>query len=131
MTLAYDLPSSHVIHAVGPIYSHELRKRGVNGPANMLQSCYKTSLDLCAAAGEVEGKNDERDTEGKSVAFSCLSTGAYGYPGNDACEIACREVRSWLEHQAAREVKPEQAVGRVIFCCFLEKDLKLYQEWLP
>ena len=67
---------------------------------------------------------------GVSIAFSCLSTGVYGYPSNEAARVACRVVREWLQQQQQEEGE-EKKVGRVVFCCFLEKDVRAYEEWLP
>ncbi|KAL8858922.1 MAG: hypothetical protein Q9178_004601 [Gyalolechia marmorata] len=111
ITSAYELPSKYVIHAVGPIYSREKRKReGLQ--AELLASCYKTSLELAAA-------------KRGSIAFSCLSTGVYGYPSDEAAEIACKTVRSFLESEKG------QKLDRVVFCCFLKKDELEYQRILP
>ncbi|KAL8732417.1 MAG: hypothetical protein Q9166_002817 [cf. Caloplaca sp. 2 TL-2023] len=111
MTHAYRLPSKYVIHAVGPVYSREKRKReGLQ--AELLASCYKTSLDLAAE-------------KGGSIAFSCLSTGIYGYPSDEAAEVACRTVRSFLDSEKG------QKLDRVVFCCFLQKDEAEYQRLLP
>ncbi|KAL8955699.1 MAG: hypothetical protein Q9183_006554 [Haloplaca sp. 2 TL-2023] len=83
MTGAYELPSKHIIHAVGPVYARENRKReGL--AAELLTSCYDTSLRLAAQ-------------KGGSVAFSCLSTGVYGYPNAEAAKIASGTVRKFLE----------------------------------
>ena len=61
ITKGYKLPAKHVIHAVGPIFkNHE-----VSEP--LLRGCYRTSLELAAKHGC------------KSIAFSAISTGVYGY----------------------------------------------------
>ena len=59
------------------------------------------------------------------MAFSCLSTGVYGYPPGEAAEVACREVRRFFESEEGG------AVERVVFCCFEGKDERAYGEWLP
>ncbi|KAL8687938.1 MAG: hypothetical protein Q9218_006026 [Villophora microphyllina] len=111
ITAAYEMPSQYVVHAVGPIYAREKRKR--NGlQAELLESCYRTSLELAAE-------------KGGSIAFSCLSTGVYGYPSDEAAEIACETVREFLGSGEGQKLE------RVIFCCFLEKDLIEYEEILP
>ncbi|KAL8847810.1 MAG: hypothetical protein Q9221_007162 [Calogaya cf. arnoldii] len=111
ITSAYELPSKYVIHAVGPVYGREKRRRdGLQ--AELLASCYKTSLDLAAE-------------KGGSIAFSCLSTGVYGYPSDEAAEVACKTVRSFLESEEG------QKLDRVVFCCFLQKDELEYQRLLP
>ncbi|KAL9010375.1 MAG: hypothetical protein Q9173_004686 [Seirophora scorigena] len=111
ITSAYELPSKYIIHAVGPVYGRERRKReGLQ--AELLASCYNTSLELAAE-------------KGGSIAFSCLSTGVYGYPSDEAAEIACKTVRTFLESERG------QALDRVVFCCFLKKDEMQYDRFLP
>ncbi|KAL8706549.1 MAG: hypothetical protein Q9201_000422 [Fulgogasparrea decipioides] len=111
ITAAYRLPSQYIIHAVGPVYAREKRKQdGLQ--AELLANCYRTSLKLAAE-------------KGGSLAFSCLSTGVYGYPSDEAAEVACETVRAFLESEAG------QRLERVVFCCFLEKDEKEYEEYLP
>lgn len=111
ITSAYELPSKYVIHAVGPIYSLERRKRE-GSQAELLASCYTTSLKLAAE-------------KGGSIAFSCLSTGVYGYPSDEAAEIACQTVRNFLESDEGSKLE------RVVFCCFLRKDEVQYERLLP
>ncbi|KAL8653894.1 MAG: hypothetical protein Q9210_001832 [Variospora velana] len=111
ITSAYELPSKYIIHAVGPVYGREKRKReGLQ--AELLAGCYNKSLELAAE-------------KGGSVAFSCLSTGVYGYPSDEAAEIACKTVRTFLESEKG------QALDRVVFCCFLKKDEMQYDKFLP
>ena len=81
ITPAYNLPSAHVIHTVGPI---------ANGhPADLhreqLAACYTSCLRLAAASGL------------RSIAFCCISTGVFGFPQAEAAEIAVRAVRAWLD----------------------------------
>lgn len=81
MTDAYNLPSKHVIHTVGPI---------ANGAPTakhraQLAACYRSCLDLA------------REQELESIAFCCISTGVFGFPRHDAAEIAVRTVRGWLD----------------------------------
>ena len=60
------------------------------------------------------------ENECKSVAFPCISTGVYGYPIEDAAEIAVREAEVFLK---AHNIE-------VVFCCFSEYDAKIYEELL-
>lgn len=115
ITSAHDLPSKYIIHAVGPIYHRAKRERD-DFPAELLRSCYRTSLQLAAE-------------KGGSIAFSCLSTGAYGYPSGEAAEVATREVRRFLVEEA--EKGGEKRLERVVFCCFEQKDVRAYEKWLP
>ncbi len=80
ITKGYNLKARHVIHTVGPIY----RSDGKRAPA-LLASCYRRSL-------EVAGANHL-----KSVAFPSISTGAYGYPLEEAAPIALKTVMETLK----------------------------------
>lgn len=109
ITSAYDLPCDYVIHAVGPVYG----KSGEQ--TELLQSCYTTALDLLV------------EKDGRSIAFSCISTGVYGYPSEEAAEEALEAVRKWLDEDEERAGRLE----RIVFCCFLEKDERIYRRLLP
>lgn len=66
------------------------------------------------------------------MAFSCISTGIYGYPSHQAAEIATREVRRFLEDQEKNG--REEGIGkldRVVFCLFEDKDVRAYEKWVP
>lgn len=89
------LKAKWVIHTVGPVYDD-----GADGEAELLASCYRKSLALAAERGA------------KTIAFPAISTGIYGYPLREACEIA---VNTITEHAAAL---PEH----VILCMFSKKD---------
>jgi len=105
ITGGHRLRARHVIHTVGPIY-----RSGQEGEAALLRSCYEESLRLAAAK------------EAASLAVPCISTGAYGYPKDEACRIAVETVRSWLQaHEFPRQV---------IFCCYLAEDARLYETHL-
>jgi O-acetyl-ADP-ribose deacetylase (regulator of RNase III) len=105
LTRGYRLPAEYVIHTVGPVYHGGQRRE-----AELLRSCYRESLKLAAEDAIA------------SIAFPCISTGAYGYPQEKACEIAVSEVIAWL---AAHE-SPQT----VTFCCFSEGDAELYRRRL-
>lgn len=97
---------------MGPIY-YRARSESPDRPAELLRSCYRTSLDLAAE-------------KGGSVAFSCLSTGIYGYPKGEAAQVALMAVRRWLE-----EEEEGAQLERVVFCLFDAKDEEAYHEWVP
>jgi O-acetyl-ADP-ribose deacetylase (regulator of RNase III) len=104
-TGGHRLRARHVIHTVGPVYHG-----GQRGEADLLRSCYRESLRLAAEAGL------------KSIAFPCISTGVYGYPQSEACQLAVATVIDWLQSHDL----PEQ----VTFCCFLPEDTALYRaQW--
>ncbi|KAH7084105.1 MACRO domain-containing protein 1 [Paraphoma chrysanthemicola] len=110
ITAGYELPSKKVIHAVGPIYWREGRARS----AELLAGCYKTSLELAVKNGC------------KSIAFSALSTGVYGYPSDEASRVALNTVRKFFD-----EEEKASKLDRVIFCNFLQKDEDAYFEHIP
>ncbi|KAF2765383.1 A1pp-domain-containing protein [Teratosphaeria nubilosa] len=112
ITDAYDLPCNKVIHAVGPVY-YSAKREGMH--ARLLGSCYTRSLDLAV------------ENECRSIAFSCLSTGIFGYPSSEAAETAIRAVNWWLDRDEERASRME----RVVFCAFLGKDERCYEELLP
>ncbi|XP_078261785.1 ADP-ribose glycohydrolase MACROD1-like isoform X2 [Rhinoraja longicauda] len=105
ITLGYDLPAKHVIHTVGPIARGNCDER----LKRQLRNCYETSLLLM----EIQGL--------RSIAFPCISTGIYGFPQEDAAEIAVSTIKEWL-------VDKRGLVDRIIFCVFLESDHKIYKE---
>jgi len=102
MTLGHRLAARHVIHTVGPVYDG-----GGYGEAALLASCYRESLRLATEAGL------------ESVAFPCISTGIFGYPKAEACEIAIATVAEWLATHAVPKM--------VTFCCFSSEDAELYR----
>src|SRR4051812_11437579 len=69
------LKAEWVIHTVGPVWNG-----GTHGEPELLASCYRKSLALAAEQGAV------------SVAFPAISTGIYGYPLREACEIAINTI---------------------------------------
>jgi len=110
ITDGYNLPSKKVIHAVGPIYPWERRR---NMHETLLRSCYRRSLELAEEHGM------------RSIAFSALSTGIYGYPSDEAAEVAVSEIRNFLDEGRAWNL------NRIIFCNFMEKDEQAYHQALP
>ncbi|MBL8153442.1 MAG: O-acetyl-ADP-ribose deacetylase [Anaerolineae bacterium] len=82
----YLLPARHVIHAVGPIY-----RSGDSQVAALLASAYRRSLEVAAANGI------------ETVSFPSISTGAYGYPVEEAAPIALRTAADFLgQNQSIR-----------------------------
>lgn len=100
ITPGFRLPAKFVIHTPGPVY-----RDGLHGEPELLESCYKSCLDLA----------EENGCE--TVAFPAISCGVYGYPWEVATEIAIRTVRNF----------PAQKVKKVIFCCFGEQMLNIYR----
>lgn len=82
-TGAGKLPSKYVFHAVGPRY-----RDGKHGEQDLLRSCYTVCLELAA----------ERNVQ--TISFPSISTGIYGYPVEEAAEIAVTAVADWLREHA-------------------------------
>ena len=102
ITKGYRLKAKYIIHTVGPIYS------GTAEDAAQLADCYRNSLNLAK----------EHDVH--SIAFPAISTGVYGYPLEDATEIAVKTVAQWLKDHADYAMQ-------VIFCCFDARTERVYQ----
>lgn len=97
ITRGFALPARYVIHTVGPIW-----RGGDESEAELLASAYRSSLDL-ATAEELE-----------TVAFPCLSTGAYGYPRDEAALIAVRTI--------AVHLMQHDRPSAVVLCAFSGRD---------
>jgi O-acetyl-ADP-ribose deacetylase (regulator of RNase III) len=83
ITTGGRLKADYVIHAVGPVY----RRAGPEQAARLLASAYRRSLEVAAGNGV------------RSVAFPSISTGAYGYPMDEAAPIALQTVIDYLKQQ--------------------------------
>ena len=105
ITKGYRLKAKRVIHAVGPVW-----RGGTDHEPEQLASCYARSLELASQHGL------------RSIAFSSISTGAFGYPVESAAPIAVRVVRDFLDD--------DDTVELVVFCCFSDHDLTVYQRLL-
>jgi O-acetyl-ADP-ribose deacetylase len=102
VTTGGDLPARRVIHTVGPIWHG-----GGASEAETLAACYQGSLALA----EKEGL--------ESVAFPSISTGAFGYPIEEAAPVALRAI--------ARFLRTAQSVRLVRCVLFSEDDLDAYR----
>lgn len=79
ITPAFNLPAKYIIHAVGPIWSG-----GDDKEAELLYNAYKNSLILT------------KDNDCHSIAFPLISSGIYGYPKNEAWQIAIQSCRDFI-----------------------------------
>lgn len=100
ITGGYRLPARHVIHAVGPVWNG-----GQAGEAELLASCYRRSLELAAQHGL------------RTIAFPGISTGIFGYPIEQAAQVAVDTVR---------RTDAIAGLDEVTFCCFSGRDLDVY-----
>ena len=105
ITPGFALPARHVIHTVGPIWGG-----GDHGERDLLASCYRQSLSLAARHGL------------RSIAFSAISTGVYGFPKESAAEIAVAECRDFLMEAWTLE--------RVLLVAFQESQARILRSAL-
>ena len=106
LTGAHRLPCRYVVHTVGPVWAdHEPLEAD-----HLLAACYRNSLWVANGRGV------------KSIAFPCISTGAYGFPGPRAAQIAVSTVRQSLRSLTG--------ITHCVFACFQERDLWSYQQHL-
>ena len=93
ITKGYNLPAKFVIHTVGPIW-----QGGNNNEPALLSSCYRKCLELAVQHNL------------NSIAFPAISCGAYGFPLDEAADIAVDTIQSFLN----RNGKPKE----VLIACF-------------
>ena len=79
VTPAFGLPARHIIHTVGPAWLD-----GRHGEREILHSCYRNSLELAA------------ELSAASIAFPLIATGVYGFPRDEALNIALSEIGRFL-----------------------------------
>jgi O-acetyl-ADP-ribose deacetylase len=103
ITTAGSLPAKYVIHTVGPVWN------GKSNDDEKLGSCYQKSLELAVQNGV------------RVIAFPNISTGIYRFPKDRAAKIAVETVRN---------VDQANAIDRVIFVCFDDENLALYEKEL-
>ena len=106
ITKGYNLPCRYVLHTVGPIIYGAVTPRD----RALLASCYRSCLDLAALHGC------------RSVAFCCISTGEFHFPGELAAQIAIQTVRAWQQQN------PDKI--EVIFNVFKDSDYEIYRRLL-
>jgi O-acetyl-ADP-ribose deacetylase (regulator of RNase III) len=104
ITKGYRLPAKFVIHTAGPVYGSERGRE-----AELLARCYRNSIARAAERGL------------KSIAFPSISTGAYGYPIEEASRVALRTVKELVEAGGT-------GLERVVFVTFSEADYRAYRE---
>ena len=105
ITKRYNLFAKYILHAVGPKYID-----GSHQEPELLASCYYQCM-LIAYTYNM-----------KSIAFPCISTGTYGYPKEEACEIAVRTVS-----ESIRKLSTEEKMY-IYFVCFDRDSYHLYQK---
>ena len=105
ITPGFRLPAKYVIHTVGPVWHG-----GKLQENELLSSCYRQSLNLA-----IENKIS-------TIAFPNISTGAYGFPKQEAAAIALEAVQYFIP------MHPE--IEKIIFCCFDQENYTIYTNLL-
>ncbi|CAI2188548.1 17663_t:CDS:10, partial [Funneliformis geosporum] len=103
ITKGYELPAKHIIHTVGPI----------GEKPDLLHKAYIRSLEVMT------------ENNLKSIAFSNISTGVYGYPRVKAAHVALSTIRRWLEGHSNLD-----KIDRIIFCVFEIENKDVYEHLL-
>ncbi len=98
ITPGFNLPAKFIIHTVGPVWHG-----GEQGEAGLLDSCYRRCFELASV-------NNVR-----TIAFPSISTGVYGYPKQQAAEIALAVMKEYEQH-----------FDEIIACCYSTKDYERY-----
>lgn len=105
ITTGGNLPAKHVIHTVGPVY-----RDGQHGEPERLASCHRRSLEVALENGL------------RTVAFPAISCGVYGYPIEEAAQIALRAVAEFIE--------AHERIEHVRFVMFTPEASRAFQEAL-
>ncbi len=105
ITKGYQLPAKQIIHTVGPVWQD-----GNSGEPELLAACHRESLRL-AVANQV-----------KTIAFPAISCGIYGYPIDQAANIALQTVAEFLR------TPDGAAIDGVSFVCFSDEIYDVYVE---
>ncbi len=104
LTRAYNLPNKYIIHCLGPVY-------GQDQPADqLLANCYRKAMQIAAQKGI------------QTIAFPAISTGAFGYPLQEAVEIAIPTV--------LQELTLQEKIRLARFVLFSKKDLEVHRKEL-
>jgi O-acetyl-ADP-ribose deacetylase (regulator of RNase III) len=101
ITSGGNLKAKHVIHTVGPVWFG-----GFHVESELLKQAYRNALKLAVANGL------------KTIAFPSISTGAYGYPTEEASRVAIKTIKGFLEN--------EDKLDKVVMVLFSERDFNIY-----
>ena len=105
ITKGYNLPAKYIIHAVGPVW-----RGGTNYEPALLALCYRRCLKVA------------EENKLQSIAFPNISTGAYGFPKDEAAKTAISEVLKFVEKATCIE--------KIVFVCFDAENHVIYQKLL-
>ena len=105
-TKGYRLPARFIIHTVGPVWNP-----GNDDEPGLLASCYRSCFTIA------------REKDLRTLAFPAISCGIYGYPIDQAVEIATRETLT--------ELNGNQSIKKIIFACFSDEIVRAYRSAWP
>lgn len=100
----HALPNPYVIHCLGPVYGRDKPEE------ELLASCYRRALQLAEQHGL------------DSIAFPAISSGAFGYPPEEAAAVVFRVIREYLPQL--------KHLKKIRFVLFSRQDLELYKAFL-
>jgi O-acetyl-ADP-ribose deacetylase len=103
ITTGGNLPAKYVIHTVGPVW-----RGGTNNEEQILTGAYRESLKLA------------QEKHIKSISFPSISTGAYGYPVEQAAKVAVRTITAFLEENTSIE--------EVVLVLFDNRTYEVYEQ---
>jgi O-acetyl-ADP-ribose deacetylase (regulator of RNase III) len=103
LTPGFRLRARFVVHTVGPIWAG-----GGEGEARVLRDAYESSFAVA-----------RREPTIRSIAFPAISTGAYGFPKEEAAEVALDVMQRHVG-----------AFDRIVACLFSRDDVALYRRIL-
>jgi O-acetyl-ADP-ribose deacetylase (regulator of RNase III) len=104
ITKGYRLPARWVIHTVGPVW-----RGGTGNEPELLARCYRSCFKIAA----------EHDL--RSLAFPAISCGVYGYPIDQAVEIAVREAAAGLEANQSLESVCFACLGKDVYAAYASR----------
>lgn len=106
ITRGYNIPAKYIIHTVGPVYGHE-----DGNEEELLAACYSNSLLIA------------KDNGIKTIAFPCISTGAFRFPKDEAAKIATDTVKKFITEYP-------NVFEEIIFVTHEELDFNIYNQLL-
>ncbi len=102
ITGAHQLPNKHVIHCLGPVYGRDKPED------KLLAACYENALKLA------------EEHQLRSIAFPAISTGVFGYPLDEAAEVAVSTIQNMING-----LENLKTIRMVLFS---ESDLQAFQQ---
>jgi O-acetyl-ADP-ribose deacetylase (regulator of RNase III) len=101
ITSGHELPNEYVIHCLGPVYGRDQPED------ELLSKCYRNALEIA----------EEKTID--SIAFPALSTGAFGYPKQEAAQVVFGIISEMIDQL--------KTVKKIRFVLFTEQDLEIYK----